>query len=67
MRDKIVRNLCNFLMRFASENYRSTVRGLIQYGELSAYRDMKDGLEPPIHLADEYYSKLHSRKRYDMM
>ena len=56
MRDKIVVGLCNFLLKFASKDYRDTLDGLIRYGELSAYRDMKEGLEPPVHLANEFYS-----------
>ena len=61
MRDKIVACLCNLLLKFASKDYRDTLDGLIRYGELSAYRDMKEGLEPPIHLADEFYSELKTR------
>ena len=47
LRDRIVVRMCNFLMRFASKNYREIVTASIEYGLDSAARDAREGLPLP--------------------
>lgn len=46
-RDDYIAKLINFILRFASEDYRKMIEGSIRYGLAAAARDMKEGREIP--------------------
>jgi hypothetical protein len=46
-RDKIIWRVCNFILQFATEDYRLIVGNAIEYGLRSAARDEREGLPVP--------------------